>query len=337
MKKNSAIESEYQAEVDIPHPDMHWIGCLCHLHAELGRLRTSLRGLEIQESLYDGLVSGPCEYALSRMFDERLYDGELGTDARGVRRIEVSMFLRKNGELSVQWKPKKWAKDAESHLFRFYWERPVTELFSVRGVGDAMSSLHRRSWPLGKPKSVRDRVNQTLLLATAGAIKALKQRLEHQFDVQMKTDIFMSFVSDESDTPIDWKDDEIIDWRIETVEEIARLTESRELRKLKTICPIEVLVDALARSRVKKKTGPAPKGTDDGVSRLLRSDGFGGMSATVVGRYRTLLRKLSPEALPSWDRPKPEIVEGPSANARFQTCSPTGRLRYGLGNRAVEG
>lgn len=289
--------------INMSHFNRNWIINLCHIHVELAKAGDSIERIGSHGELLDDLAGGPSERALALMHNEQLYEEVCQKNTQGKRKVEITLSLRRNGTLSVQWAPETWSRDAEFLLYRYYWERPANELLSVRGVGLAMGGLTWRWRSPGRSRSMRDCVDQGLLLATAGAIKALKERLQYQFDVQMKTDIFMGFTSDESGEPMDWNDDELVDWRIEAAEEIVRLVESRELKKLSAICPIETFVDAVERSRQKKKAGPATKGTNEGVSRLLRNDGFKDMSATAVGKYRQLLRMHSPEALPSWDRP----------------------------------
>lgn len=278
--------------IALPDHQKSWIGYLCHLHAELGRINTPIDELRpYQRSILSDLEYGPSENALARVHNRECYSEAAIDESRGKPLIDVDVRITSKGNLTVLWWPrhraKAWNEVLETNTND--WARPTNELFIVRDIVHARASLG-----FDVEKCLPKVVDQILLLATYAAVKGLRSRLEHAFDVRLKSDIFLTRAGDGSG--------KLIGWEVENIEERVERLELNELEEFSRECSIGMFVDAVNRSREKKKTGPAPKGTDESVSKLLRDQGLRAMMPAVVRRYRELLRKHRPEVLPEWDR-----------------------------------
>lgn len=287
-------------QVELPKRHWNWVNCLLHLYAELGRIRITADMLRpYQREIISGLAGGASEEAFAKMFDPKWCMPSLGSQDKP--QIDVAVSLTSKNNLSVIWELKKSRSASELGFYAPHWHRPINELLFVRGVTDAMSGLSMHRCETSKA-SVHDLIDQCLLIATAAAVRNLRERLEHIFDVCLVTDVFMTWTSDLNGKAL-VSGDELYDWEVGSVEERARSIELKEVEKLAVACPIADLVDALEWSIRRTKRGPAPTARDERISRFLRDGGFHQMTPPIVRRYRELLRKHYPEALPVWDRP----------------------------------
>lgn len=301
-----------------------WVGCIAHLRAQLAAAGLSADKLhQYQQEILTDLEVGVNEEALARMHDWWMYDHDRlfnrGSSERPAKpRIIIGVWVTGKGNLSVDWEPAQpdgdWSESWKGRR-REPWSRPDNELLFVHSLSDAANAYTHSVRCLDPSvygpwySRIGQGVDATLLIAVAAMVRALRQRLAHTFEVRMVQDIFMKWARTPGEGPSQ-VNDTLIDWKVENVEAHTRRLEIQELEDFasKTGCSIEALARAIEAAASKKPTGPAPKNgaSDDRVAREVRKIGIRILPATVK-RYRELLKKYNPVALPEWDRPTREI------------------------------
>jgi hypothetical protein len=275
---------------------------LIHLQTELTRLghHPDWKLDPAQEELLSDLEDGLDEEALADMHDYWNYNHKaLGARTKnytggprpGRPRIDLIIFINQRRNLSVTWCPTgimlgqvtpecDWAHWRAVESRGVAWgTRPSNELLFLHNVGEALHPVRDFYSDYRTPEM--GMIDAILLIATAGLIGELKDRLKRTFDVRMISDVFLTWREVESKH---WPSDphsphQVLEtWTIEDIEARTEKFERAELERLPEKCglPVDVFVKVLAEADVKRPTGPAPSPhtKDDRIARILKKAGY---------------------------------------------------------------
>lgn len=326
-----------------------WIGCIAHLRVQLALTDISQDWLRpYQQTILRDIEGGPCEAALAGMQDWIVDYRDAWIESWKERRwpvkpcIELTVEMTCKGNLIVAWRPSRSCDlDTSWIVARKIGERPSNELLYIRELGlalarytsalrDLSDDQSRRREEARRYMLVMGGIDATLLLGAARLIEALIKRLRLLFEVNVLSNILLEWGAF-SYGSLSKPSNRLIAWKIEDREEKDRRLELLELEGLpaKLGCSLQALLAAMETVWRKKRTGPAPAnaGSDERVARQLRKAGNTSLTYSHVKRWRELLRKYYPEALPDWDRAP---VLGPPEQAPSQ-ISKMRALRAGRG------
>jgi hypothetical protein len=315
----------------------NWLGCLLHIHRELGRLGRTEDSLNYyQKQMLSNLRNPWDEQAISHLHKWWQYDTE-ALIKRGCHqepalpRIEIKFWINSRDNFILEWQPthtlygrpskgcdwKDWYR-----VDPYFGKRASNELMYIKSVGDAVNNIElNQASP--EEQFIRDRpgwrekiktsrtyrwedhaIDSILLSALSSAVDYLRDRLRRNFEVKMINEIVAMWEADKQPrkegTYYPIQPHRLVSWSIENVEERVKTEERAELEKLKAVCPLEVFAGAWGEADARKWTGPpASASTKDlRVSRLLKKRGHSTLTPSVVRRYEYLLNRFQPGALP---------------------------------------
>lgn len=278
-----------------------------------------------QRDIYRDLWDPFDEWALAQMLNYWQFDLET-LSSRGRKysehipakpRIDIDIELTTKGNLKAEWFPRGmnfWGQLLEpetdsdflrwqrfSNRFQSYDSRPSNELFFIHDVEHAVGSIR-----FPEHRSARTQpLDHVFLRACSCVVEELKDRLEHHFDVRMRTDIFVKWQQSETDvgqlrwdrpTPL------IVGWEIANPVEKRAEAERAELASMEQTYGFsaEALLLAWSEELERKPTGPTaqPHTLTDRITRKLKATGLRATRGQVE-RAMGLLRTHRTKACPS--------------------------------------